>query len=117
MRTIIAGSRHLDDYALVERAVEESGFEPTVVLSGAGRGIDRQGEEWALRRGILMERYPAMWNIYGRKAGPIRNEAMVRKADALIAVWDGSTRGTAHIIEYATEWGLRVHVLTVPESS
>jgi glycerophosphoryl diester phosphodiesterase len=31
-------------------------------------------------------------------------------ADALVAVWDGSSRGTAHMIKYAKEKGLKVHV-------
>ena len=38
------------------------------------------------------------WNRYGRKAGILRNRKMAKYADALIAVWDGLSRGTANMI-------------------
>jgi hypothetical protein len=41
------------------------------------------------------------WNIHGLAAGPIRNQEMVRLGDAVIAVWDGKSRGTASTISYA----------------
>ena len=59
MRTIIAGSRDINSYVLVCRAVRESGFDVSKVLSGAARGVDKQGERWALRRDIPLETFPA----------------------------------------------------------
>jgi hypothetical protein len=35
---------------------------------------------------------------------------MARDADALIAVWDGESRGTRTMIEFAAKHGLRVSV-------
>jgi hypothetical protein len=110
VRTIIAGSRDLNSYTLVVRAVEESGIEPTVVLSGGARGIDDQGEKWASRRGIPIERYLAEWKLWGRSAGYRRNVVMAERADALVAVWDGSSRGTKHMIETALSKGLTVYI-------
>lgn len=46
MRTIIAGSRSITDYALIQKAVSESGFEITEVVSGGAIGVDRLGERW-----------------------------------------------------------------------
>lgn len=115
MRTIIAGSRDLNSLQLVAKAVEDCGWVPSVVLSGGARGIDRQGEAWASRRGVPIERYNADWKLHGRSAGVRRNAEMARNADALIAVWDGSSRGTKHMIDTATERGLRVHVLDTTE--
>jgi hypothetical protein len=31
-------------------------------------------------------------------------------ADALIAVWDGVSRGTKHMIDYSTNKGLKIHI-------
>lgn len=115
MRTIIAGSRGLTDYALVEKAVCASGFEISVVLSGAARGVDRSGELWAARNHIALERYPADWSS-GLDAGKLRNVVMVSKAEALVAVWDGSSPGTAHCIEQARARGLRVYVWRVSDA-
>src|SRR5580692_452772 len=99
MRVIIAGSRTVRAYVVVEKAVAESGLSPSVVLSGGQKawdpverrwfGADYFGEEWAKARGIPVERHCAHWHLYGKAAGPRRNLAMVQAAEALIAVWDG----------------------------
>ena len=110
MRVIIAGSRGIRDIALVEAAVSESGFSVSTVVSGTAAGVDRLGEEWATRRNIPVERYPADWDRYGKRAGHIRNRKMAENADALVAVWDGVSRGTANMIEQARAMGLKVHI-------
>ena len=111
MRTIIAGSRTITDPSLVARAVAESGFEISMVLSGAARGVDHLGAEWARERGVPVQSFPADWKRLGRGAGPARNQAMVTQADALIAIWDGRSPGTRDVIERARAGGLHVFVL------
>ena len=91
-------------------ALAECGWVPTVVLSGAARGADTHGELWAQSKGIPVEHYPAEWGKHGKAAGFIRNAEMVSKAEAVVAIWDGVSRGTAHSIKLATEAGLKVHV-------
>jgi hypothetical protein len=114
MRVIIAGSRSITRLALVEAAVLRSGFEVTEVVSGTARGVDLLGEAWAQARGIPVTRFPADWARYGRAGGHVRNCEMVAYArqagGALIAVWDGVSRGTRHVIEYARAQGLQVYV-------
>ena len=80
------------------------------MLSGTARGVDQAGEKWAVSRDIPVERYPADWTYYGKQAGYRRNEQMAEKAEALIAVWDGSSRGTKHMIDTANKKGLKVFV-------
>lgn len=116
MRTIIAGSRTIIDQATVERAIAQAPFRVTLVLSGDARGVDRAGAAWARARGIPVELYPADWKRHGRKAGILRNEVMGEKCDALIAVWDGVSRGTKHMIDYATTLGRLTHVYYVSAS-
>lgn len=110
MRTIIAGSRTVRDPACVVEAVRASGIEPSVVLSGGARGADRLGAAWALVRQIPVEIYPADWEKHGKGAGVIRNQQMAEKAEALIAVWDGNSRGTQDMIKRALNRGLVVYV-------
>lgn len=110
MRTIIAGSREVTDPELVKRAVANCGWTITGVVSGCARGADTLGAEWALANGVPLFEYPADWDRYGKKAGMIRNKEMARYAQALIAIWDGESRGTKHMIEHATEHGLPVYV-------
>lgn len=120
MRVVVAGSRDLTDDRLVEEAVRLSGFTVTTVISGAARGIDQMGERWAEGQGVPVERFPADWGRYGRSAGYVRNKAMVEAAaqapegGAVIAVWNGISRGTKHTIDIARQRGVPVFILRVP---
>lgn len=115
MRVIIAGSRDITSMEHVERAIKESGFNITTVVSGGARGVDSLGERWAEDNGITMVRFPADWKRHGKKAGYIRNEEMAKYGDALIAVWDGESRGTENMINLAQDNGLKIHVDIVQE--
>lgn len=122
MRVIIAGSRSIRDPALIVRAVKESGFEVTTAISGAQQSYDRVsrtyygadylGEQWAAAQSIPVELFPAQWR-YGRGAGFYRNSAMVARAHALIAIWDGTSSGTRDVIEKSRAAGLHIYVLRV----
>src|SRR5689334_17588586 len=100
MKVIIAGSRSvfLEPF-VVGSIVHQSGFQIEEVVSGGARGVDRVGEYWAMTHGISCLVFEADWEKYGKRAGPLRNAAMAKYADALIAVWDGKSRGTANMIE------------------
>lgn len=115
MRVIIAGSRSITDYSLVEKAVKDSGFRIDVVISGGARGVDSMGEEWASKNGKTVQRFIPDWERHGKSAGFIRNDLMVRNADALVAVFDGVSRGTSHTISMARKKGIPVHVLEYKE--
>lgn len=114
MRVIIAGSRNIYDYQLVVRALDEAAvmmdIVPTLVLSGTARGIDQMGEKAAHLAGWEVELYPANWETYGKSAGYVRNVDMAANADALIAIWDGKSKGTKHMIDIARSADLKVYV-------
>lgn len=111
MRTIIAGSRDCTDPKVLRRALSQCGWAPCAVLSGTARGADTLGEQWAQQFRVPLEYYPADWNTHGRgMAGKIRNQAMADAADALVALWDGNSGGTADMIRRARAAGLKVFV-------
>lgn len=109
MKTIIAGSRTITDYDEVCAACEESGFEITEVLCGGARGVDALGAQWAESRGVQILMFYADWEKFGKAAGAIRNEEMARNAEALVLVWDGWSRGSAHMRGAARRHGLLIH--------
>lgn len=113
MRTIVAGSRDITDYGEVAQAIRASGFQISLVVSGGAAGVDQLGERWAFEHEIPIERFPADWAAYGRAAGPMRNRLMSEHSDALVAIWDGKSRGTANTIECAKRKGLKVFVWLV----
>lgn len=50
------------------------------------------------------------WKRYGRGAARVSNREMADYAGALIAVWDGTSRGTCDMIETARRCGQTVFV-------
>ena len=106
---IIAGGRNFNDYDYLQRMcdnfIQENGDDITVI-SGHAKGADQLGERYAKEQGLKLEIFPADWNAYGKKAGPIRNEQMAKRAlefpnQMLLAFWDGKSRGTANMINTA----------------
>jgi hypothetical protein len=110
MKTIIAGSRSITDFAVVDQTIKNSGYEITEVISGTAKGVDTLGEEWASLNNIPITRFPADWKTYGKSAGYIRNEEMAKYADALIAIWDGKSKGTRHMVNLANKYKLRLYI-------
>ena len=110
MKTIIAGSRDFHDYNTLLSAIAESGFNITEVISGMAPGVDQLGIRYAKENNLPLHEYWAEWNFYGKSAGPIRNRLMADNADALIALWDGQSKGTKNMIETATKKGLLIYV-------
>ena len=101
MKVIIAGSRGIKDPSVIAKAVKDSGFDVTEVVSGTARGVDLLGELWAFEHKVAVHRFPADWNKFGRHAGYVRNFSMAVYADALIAIWDGKSPGTKMMIDIA----------------
>ncbi len=117
MKVIIAGSRKIDSYDRVLGVVANSNFKITEIVSGAAKGVDSIGEDIAYNFGIPVVRFPAAWDKYGKVAGYIRNEQMANYADALIAIWDGRSHGTKHMITVAKKLSLQVYLEVVDASN
>lgn len=115
-RVIIAGTRSFNDYELLRNSCnnllsEKQRTHTVVVISGTARGADQMGERYARERGFQLRRFPADWEQYGKSAGHIRNAKMADNADALIAFWDGESKGTKNMIDNARRKGLAVRVI------
>jgi hypothetical protein len=110
MRVIIAGSRNIVDYNLVEVAIFQSDFLITEVVSGGARGPDSLGEAWASENGIPCAMFGANWGRFGKAAGMYRNADMADYCDAGIILWDGESRGALDMIDKLRRLGKPVEV-------
>jgi hypothetical protein len=110
LKVIVAGSRNISDLSIVELAIDQSGYSILELVSGCALGVDSLGEFWAMERCIPIKRFRANWDLFGNSAGMHRNIEMALYSDALIAVWDGKSRGTSHMIRVAKMQGLQVYV-------
>jgi hypothetical protein len=116
MKLIIAGGRNFTNYKqLVQECNQFLIGQATIeIVSGAYfKGADLLGEKYAKEREYKLTKFPADWNKYGKSAGPKRNQQMANYADALIAFWDGKSRGTKHMIEMAKQSKLRMIILVI----
>ena len=94
MKVIVAGSRTIGDYDLVEKAIKDSGFEIDELV-GCAPGVDTLAKIWADNSSVPSKPFPADWIKYGRKnAGKIRNQEMANYADALVAVREAGNKST-----------------------
>jgi len=104
-RFIIAGGREFNDYALALKTMQAHftllGVAPSelLIISGMAKGADLLGRQIALEHNIPVLEMPAEWDRYGKSAGYRRNEDMQNKATHCIAFWDGSSKGTKHMID------------------
>jgi hypothetical protein len=98
MKIAIIGSRDFSNYDLLTKTLEHLKPNITQVISGAARGADSLGEQWAKENQIDTLIFPANWGLYGKRAGFIRNEDIIKNCDFCIAFWDGKSKGTAHSI-------------------
>jgi hypothetical protein len=118
MKCIIAGSRRIDDYGLLDRAFTSCAWHDkiTEIVSGTARGVDQMGERLAGHRGLSVAKFPADW-AKGRGAGHMRNKQMAEYADIAIVLWDGKSRGTKNMIENMKKLDKPCLVYTVREGA
>lgn len=112
-RVIIAGGRDFEDYQLLRQTMNKllvNTEDEIVIVSGKARGADTLGERYAKECGYKILPFPADWEKHGRKAGFLRNMEMAKNADALIAFWDGKSKGTKSMIDLANRHQLKVRV-------
>ena len=112
MKIIIAGGRDFNDYNKLCQFCNKILSEQTEVeiVSGTANGADKLGEKYAVDNGHPIKQFPADWDKFGKSAGYKRNAQMAEYADALIAFWDGKSRGTKHMIDLAKRAKLKVRI-------
>lgn len=115
-QVIVAGSRSFNDYSLLRSKLDkilQNVPEAIEIVSGTALGADRLGERYALERGFKLTRMPADWSL-GKKAGPIRNEAMAKYVapnGGCIMFWDGLSTGSQDMIRRAKAHNLKLRII------
>lgn len=77
-RVLVTGSRTWDDAGVIAGALAGHYRDGAVLVSGAcPRGADALAEEYWRLLGGEVERHPADWDRYKKRAGYVRNAQMV----------------------------------------
>lgn len=109
MNILIGGTRTFKNYGFFKKKVNKitKKIKDITIITGGREGVDGMAVRWAHenRRTCIIE-HPD-WDTHGKRAGPVRNYKMVKRADAAIFFWDGKSRGTADTIRKAEKKELR----------
>lgn len=115
---IIAGGREFRDYELLKKTVDRLLVNklPNVrIVCGMAKGADELGYIYAKEKGLAVIEMPAKWKrpdgSTDRGAGHKRNAAMAGVSNALLAFWDGKSKGTEGMIKVAKRVGLQIRVV------
>jgi hypothetical protein len=114
MRILVTGSRTWHDGRRIRKAlaaaVHADPHEAHVLVSGAcPSGADAIAEETAMDMGWDVETHPADWDKYGKRAGFIRNDEMVKLgADLVLAFIKDGSKGATMTARLAKEAGIPV---------
>ncbi len=107
MRILVTASRDWDDEQVINDAIENatrgiSWHKVTIVVGDCPTGGDRITAAWAAEREVDLEIHAARWDLYGRAAGPIRNNEMVDSGvDICLAFIKSNSRGATQCAAYA----------------
>ncbi|QIG65720.1 DprA-like DNA processing protein [Ochrobactrum phage vB_OspM_OC] len=105
---LICGGRDYADaakvYDILDYIHKKVGID--VLISGAARGADMIGINWAEERGVRCLKFPANWKKYNKAAGFIRNKQMAEcEPDICVAFSGGS--GTNNMIKLCEQYGIK----------
>lgn len=80
---------------------------------GGAAGTDESARDYAREQNIPITEYFPDYARYGRSAPIVRNRRILEEADAVVAFWDGESRGTKFGIEYAKKKKKPLSVLII----
>lgn len=104
----IIGSRTFTNYQFMREILDSFPF--SEIVSGGAKGADSLARRYAEEKNISITEILPEWEKYGKSAGFKRNKLIIGQSDAIIAFWDGKSKGTAHSIRLAKEVGKRVYI-------
>lgn len=109
MIVLVCGGRDFSDSRAVFRALravnEKHGID--MVIHGGATGADERAAAWALANGVPVAEVKANWGLFGAKAGPIRNRAMLKLQPGAVVAFPGG-KGTANMVKQAKAAGIPV---------
>lgn len=76
-------------------------------VEGGALGADRGGRRFFCTLCIPFDTFKADWNQFGRAAGPIRNEKMIKESKPDIAICFPGGTGTAHMLSLCKKYGVK----------
>lgn len=110
MKILVCGSRSWNDPLLIKQCLSHLPGDSTIIQGGAV-GADKMAARAAESLNLKVLEFLPDWELYGRRAGFVRNiEMLNQEPDLVIAFWNGTSKGTLHTIREAVKRGIRVEI-------
>ena len=112
MRIAIIGSRSItmEAYPFIQSYIPRGASE---IVSGGAEGADQLAEAYARQKHLPLKLFLPDYARF-RKSAPLqRNIEIVRYSDYVLVLWDGTSRGTAHVINACVQEYTPQHVLII----
>ena len=111
-RVLVTGSRTWEDAGVIAGVLAGHYREGAILVSGAcPRGADAIAEEYWELLGGKVERHPADWDRFGKRAGFRRNAEMVNTgASVCVAFIRDNSRGASHCAGLARAAGIPTEI-------
>jgi hypothetical protein len=109
IKLAVIGSRNFSNKELFNRVMSQYVDEPVTIISGGASGVDKWAEDFANEHHKLIEIIRPI-NPSDKTSYLFRNVEIITISDRILAFWDGYSKGTGFVIEYAAARGKNVDV-------
>lgn len=108
--------------SFITQTITSLGVNDCEIVSGGCRGADLAGECYAREHGFNIAQFLPEWQRFGKAAGIKRNADMVNyilesEHRAVIAFWNGESRGTGFTIRLAEKKGIKVFIYSYTKNN
>jgi hypothetical protein len=120
MKLCICGSRNLkEDFDLeyLHSIITTRFTNITEIISGGAKGADKIGEAYAAQYKIKLSKFLPNYSKYPAKVAPLRrNETMAYECDYILCLWNGTSRGSKYMCDFARKLGKQVEIIILDDS-
>lgn len=116
MKILVCGDRNWKDDIKMYQVLKTLPNN-VILIHGDCRGADKMSARIGSKLGFKVIPYPAKWDVFGKGAGPIRNQQMLDdnpEIEEVIAFHNdiNSSKGTKDMIEKAKKKGINYKLIT-----
>ena len=120
LKIVISGSRTITDYAELKSFMSEvlgqyRRHHNIVIIAGGADGVDQLAKRYAKENAFMYKEFKPIYTSKKRdRRAPLRrNKDMAKTGDILVALWNGESPGTKHMIDVMKRKGKPTHVSTI----
>jgi hypothetical protein len=104
---MVCGSRNEFDknsvFSILRDEIKNNKYD-CIIQGGCSNSPDIFASMFGEENGLVVGEFQANWNKFGKKAGIVRNELMVKLATKVILFWDEKSRGTKSVLDFCRKY-------------